>query len=565
MDSISFVTASQGTTWITASGTTWFSAVEFVSSHDSNSISTHSSRTSVLSTVTTLLQPRSSPTAVHRIVRNGNEEKLRKLLKYHPDLSIRDKDQKTALQWAFELDNQTMVTLLLDADPNLALLVPSEDYPQTSPLQYAVENNDLKTVKVLLERGADPSLQPYPLKEAPLHLAILKNKNQMLEVLLTAASNPSALSTISHETPLHVAVRLRNVRVVKLLLDAGSDPSALSMLSQTPLHLAAQLKHEMMITMLLNAGSDISARDQAGKTPFVIAFSEENTPLAVLRMLLDAGAEINEPGLLPLHQTIRSSWKTESDNSQDSERCLQLFIDSKADVTAVDKDGLSPLHLAVASLQNNMVQILIAAGANVSAKAPERGWAPLHYLALYPSSECWFPIKGWSDSDPLWYYTPSIRRDPVGSADKRRVILALLLKAGADASIKLSSGETPLHFAAHQGCTETLKALLDAGADPTVRDQYGNTLLHFAFWKHGPKLSSLMKVLPDAGRDISAQNSLGQTPLCWATMEPWRRPQIVELLQEAGVDVTAQLQAWHTHDLVEAQKPPQVWESHKYC
>jgi ankyrin len=604
-DSISFVTASQGTTWITTSGTTWFSAVQFISLRDSNSVSSSTSRTSILSTVAIVLQARLSTTAVHRAVRNGDEEKLRTLLKYKPNLLIRDKHQKTALQWAFELDNQTMITILLDANPDLALLVTPADYPRISPLQYAVENDDLKTVKILLERGADPSLQPYPLKEAPLLLAIQKNNEEMLEILLERALNRSALSTISHqtplhlaarkhdpkfveillrgtrrsdpsalsshnnETPLHVAVRCSNLKGVELLLQAGSDPSASSTLSETPLHLATRLQDKMMIKMLLNAGSNISAQDQAGNTPLVIAFNDRNTPLSVLQLLLDAKANINELGLLPLHQTIRRSWEMGSDNFQYSEsrlrflrspwetrsvnshERLQFLIDAKADLTAVDSDGLSPLHLAVASLQTNMVQTLIMAGANISAIAPELGWTPLHYLAVYPTTEYLFPIARWPDSNNRRYSIPSPQDLGSGCADKRRVILALLLKAGADTSIKLSSGGTPLHLATQQGCPETVKALLDAGADPSVRDQFGDTPLHIAFRQDWLTLASLVEVLLDAGSDVSARNSDGYTPLYWATvhLHPWRRPQVVELLLKAGVDVTASdvsshLEAW---------------------
>jgi ankyrin repeat protein len=256
------------------------------------------------------------------------------------------------------------------------------------------------------------------------------------------------------------------LKVVKLLLDAGSNLSAVSALDGTPLHLAVGMgrRHEEMIEMLLNAGSNISARDQAGKTPFVIALENVNTPLAVLQRLLDAGADINEPGLLPLHKTIRKSRKMESHNPQDSESRLQLFIDAKADLTACDNNGLSPLHLAVEILATNMVRILISAGANVSAKDPILGWTPLHCS----TRRYWhYPIIGRSDSEQLKHPRPDFR-EPVGSTDKRLVILALLLKAGADVSIKLSTGETPLHFATQLGDMEIVKVLLDAGADPTV-------------------------------------------------------------------------------------------------
>jgi ankyrin repeat protein len=118
-----------------------------------------------------------------------------------------------------------------------------------------------------------------------------------------------------------------------------------------------------------------------------------------------------------------------------------------------------------------------------------------------------------------------------------------------------------LHSAARHGSAETLKALLDAGAEPTITDQNGETPLHIAFRHQG--LLRLAELLLDAGSDISAQNSDGRTPLYLATMEPWRRPQVIKLLQKAGIDVTAHLQAWQTHDLITGQKTqPAVWPTY---
>ncbi|KJD34517.1 ankyrin [Tamlana nanhaiensis] len=54
-------------------------------------------------------------------------------------------------------------------------------------------------------------------------------------------------------------------------------------------------------------------------------------------------------------------------------------------------------------------------------------------------------------------------------------IVAALLQAKVDLSIKNNDGSTALHTAAFFGRTETVKMLLDAGADKTIKNNFGAT------------------------------------------------------------------------------------------
>ena len=59
-------------------------------------------------------------------------------------------------------------------------------------------------------------------------------------------------------------------------------------------------------------------------------------------------------------------------------------------------------------------------------------------------------------------------------------IVELLLKNGADASIREQGGYTPLHAAAQNGDLEMIRALIYGGADLTARSDDGNTPLDLA-------------------------------------------------------------------------------------
>jgi ankyrin repeat protein len=337
---VSFVTAS-GTTWITASGTTWVTAVEFISSSDLNSAPSN------LSTVITQLQVWLRMTAVHRAVQNGDEKKVLALLKYGPDLSIRDKTGQTAVQWAVRLNHWSIAMILLAVNSDHSLLVPL-DRQFEIPLLYAAEANDVKTVKILLETGANPNFQLRPRQDTPLHAAVRQNRADMVEMLLKAGAHVDPKSYHTGVTPLHCAVESNN---------------------------------EDLANILLEAGSDVFAKDVYRKTAFAIGIKNKRPmSTALLKTFLAAKVNVNEDGLLPLHREIyHESLHPESDIH------FKLLVDTGADVTAPDENGYCPIHFAVEGYHATMVQILIAAGANVSARA-RHGWTPLHHISASPLS-----------------------------------------------------------------------------------------------------------------------------------------------------------------------------------
>ena len=112
--------------------------------------------------------------------------------------------------------------------------------------------------------------------------------------------------------------------------------------------------------------------------------------------------------------------------------------------------GDTAMHVAAAAHQQEIVQKLIAAGANVRARN-RRGAEPLHYAADgMPGSHTW---------------------NPPAQAET----VARLIEAGADPNATDKSGVTPLHRAVRTRCGAAVKALLEAGADPRRRNKSGST------------------------------------------------------------------------------------------
>ena len=91
---------------------------------------------------------------------------------------------------------------------------------------------------------------------------------------------------------------------------------------------------------------------------------------------------------------------------------VQAAIEAGADVNARGEDGLTPLHVAAANPNSEVITALAKAGADVKAR-DEVGWNPLHFAAI-------------NNSNPE--------------------VITALLKAGADPKVK-ASGKLPLDYA----------------------------------------------------------------------------------------------------------------------
>ena len=80
---------------------------------------------------------------------------------------------------------------------------------------------------------------------------------------------------------------------------------------------------------------------------------------------------------------------------------------------------------------------------------------------------------------------------------------------------------TPLHEASDNGHSDTVKMLLDAGADLSLTEEYGQTPLHLAAMNgHARGRVEVAKILTEAGADPNMRDTdpcRGETPLHWAS------------------------------------------------
>ncbi|KAK5202772.1 hypothetical protein LTR41_011483 [Exophiala xenobiotica] len=136
----------------------------------------------------------------------------------------------------------------------------------------------------------------------------------------------------------------------------------------TSLRLAAYLGDAAIIKILLqqNQDSDLDGMDQEGRTALVWASGNANAE--IVRMLVDAGADVNAQG-----DQCGSALQTAS--LQGKEKLVQILIDRRADINADGGTYGNALQAAAIRGREKEVQILLGSGADVNKQGGRYGTA----------------------------------------------------------------------------------------------------------------------------------------------------------------------------------------------
>ncbi|KAJ6136229.1 hypothetical protein N7512_001389 [Penicillium capsulatum] len=100
-------------------------------------------------------------------------------------------------------------------------------------------------------------------------------------------------------------------------------------------------------------------------------------------------------------------------------------------------------------------------------------------------------------------------------------------------------GMTPLHMAVANGHYSTTALLLKMGADASIRNNKNEIPLHLACRTRSPASDALVNLLLDYGADAATANNDGFTPLHEAVIAH-QSPAVLRKLIQAGADVNAQ-------------------------
>ncbi|PWQ95705.1 ankyrin repeat domain-containing protein [Leucothrix arctica] len=455
----------------------------------------------------------------------GDKAAMRLLVKYKTNINVTNK--KPPLVLMAEAKNNDMIRFLLaiGANPNLeysgqylihraiantemelaqALIakgvdVNIKDAYERTPIQIAIEKNDSRFTQLLLSSGANVYVKDKD-GNSLLHRAAVNGKTNIVTQLLADRVNIHQKND-KGETALLLAIQNDELAITRTLLKIGANPHVGDKYGRSPIGNALTKKNLSYAKLLIAKKVNINKISDRTQSPLMTAVKTQNIPL--VKLLIASGVRQKtsdkETGNTPLHIAV----------AQEDTTILQLLLAARADVNAVNEEdrymyGQTPLHLATRAGDMKKMRLLLVAGANVNATSTKSKRTALHYA--------------------------------VGKDDEKLVQLLLAYKP----KFTMSDNEafTPLHLAVNNHNTLITRILLNAGANPNSVDKQGNTPLLNALLNR--KLD-IAQYLLQKGAEVNVANDYEKTPLDIALSKGLRK--IATRMRGLGAQTSVELGA----------------------
>ncbi|PNP84089.1 hypothetical protein FNYG_02777 [Fusarium nygamai] len=406
-----------------------------------------------------------------------------------PDLLKKNPPMNGMSIWGTELhmaardDELESVEILLKNEPKPDLEATMGDDAANAfevgytPLQVACYHRAFRSVKALLEAGADAHV-------------LTADKDDLIDIVLRGAGNMDSVK-----------------KLVELLL---SEPYNLPLervnyQNRTRLHNINETTSLAVFRLFTESKPNLDARDCNGYTPLAVAINKSNKDIA--KYLIDQGATVNT--LSPNYGSI-----LHLATSAGSLDLVKLLLEAGADPDLVDLEyGESLLYTAL-GIQDE---------------------AKLKKMVRYLVDEAKVPIDklGGKLGYPILRAThrASYRNGPSSGHQ----LLRFLIRRNIRLDVSDNQGRQAVHFACKSLLADNLKALVSAGADIDSADKFGRKPIHFAASNpYNSCLDYLLETL--AKTDIDVKDNDQWTPLMWAARSGLDS---VEILVERGADIWA--------------------------
>ena len=279
-----------------------------------------------------------------------------------------------------------------------AMIEEEDTLSRCRPLHFAARSGHSAMVKFLIQNGAQIDARAYDGIQ-PIHEASGSGSIKALDALIEAGA---AIDCSDRDgcQPLHYAAKVPEMsRVIMYLLRKGSDIEAKTSDGSRPLRLACtsdrwnlhtllfrgaklEYHHESesvlqtainldcnwAVAILLIHGADPNRQNGDGKTALhhlARIGNPTSKSIEICRLLFIKGADVNiadNAGDRMLHN-LAALFPNESTDTLMTERLATLVLDRGAEIDAKNKNGLSPLYLAIQSDNRPLSKLLLRSGA----------------------------------------------------------------------------------------------------------------------------------------------------------------------------------------------------------
>lgn len=431
----------------------------------------------------------------------------------------------------------------------------------TKPAKYLSDWGKMrKKAKLSRVSGVDLEEQSSPsVAETPIVLkwAASSGRTDVVRNILETANKKTKLMLGTSGHALLLAIQNGHTEAANLLIDRGEGMTYTDDNSATLLHWAARMGQSSICQRLLGKGVSLGAKDNEGQT--ALDWAMKGNHELTINMLLRGGKNITRQetaNLQSLHLSARTGDigkikdfhnQGSSLEARDGKGQTVLFhavkgnqhhivrwltVEGQANVQAVDKEGLTALHVAAQRCDLQSAEILLERNASVNAMS-SRNLTPLHCI---PHSEGVSVLrllheKG-ADVNAVDKDNNRITHKAARKGDSASLLFKVASDLGADVEASGAQGNTPAHLAAESGSKAILGILIQKKVElEKTRNLAGYTPLMIA--SQAGKVE-VMRLLLDKGVSYNVVDSHGRS-LTELTIA-WGNPDVVALLQEYGAD-----------------------------
>lgn len=434
-----------------------------------------------------------------------------------------------------ESENRDLKKQLDEQNERLVAVKPISESAETQKNPTKV----ISSPKMVLEEEKSPSIQvqlledrnqqldsekdtmSLQLKTAEQKIKELENENSEHAFRLSSAMAQESqdmdplLRSIPTRSTIHNLVQ-HNIKAwlelgefMKLSLDRKD------FLGRTPVHLAAELGLKDQLEVLYKFGEKVDEKDMLGYTPLQRAIESKADTLTWFN-----GKAVN------YEVKDRQGWRLMHHAAKVGNISAAKFLQDKGqDIDQEVTRGITPLMIALAYRQDEMVFWLLKKGARINAR-DNLGQSVMHYVARFSEEQMvrllikYHPTINVPDGNgrtPLHYAAILGRNDMVKT----------LLNYGAIAVFKDNGHCSPIHHAAMGNHNKVVETFLEYGVHVDDLDVVGRTPLHIAVVLGNVKLVNL---LLSWGANIAMQDGVGKTPEQWA--KELGRHHIIKLFED---------------------------------
>ncbi len=308
-------------------------------------------------------------------IKDRNAKAVNSLLAEHVDVNSPQPDGATPLAWAVYLDQEDTVDLLMKAG---AKVNTADEYGET-PLTLACANGNGNVIRKLVEAGADVNAARWD-GESALMLAARSGNVDAVRLLLSKGAQVDAAESRKGQNALMWAAAAGHPEVVDVLLKAGAKASVASNGGFTPLVFAAQKGDVKSVSSLLRAGANVNYAVPSGQSVLQIAMIGKKNEVS--HVLLDNGANVNSAdkmGITPLHVAAQAGSvelvkELLAKGADPNARTFKTAPEAKGaggNPFRAPPGELTPLHLAAKANHENVMRLLVAAGADPKLKGQD--------------------------------------------------------------------------------------------------------------------------------------------------------------------------------------------------